>query len=144
MSSPNGTGNLFHQLYEGARAGENGFNCRFGTYKNPNNPDEIYNDRFPWWCNPIHDMAWFQAETKDKSPRDVAQEFSCQFNASGDTFIFSEDITKIEKQCTEPVEEYLHDRHVWIFQKPERVGVYLIAADVSRRRCSRLFCVSRS
>jgi hypothetical protein len=77
MSSPNGTGNKFHQLYEGSRSDENGFNCRFGTYVNPRNPEEVYNDRFPWWVRPDFDMAWYQAETRDKSPRDIAQEFNC-------------------------------------------------------------------
>jgi len=84
MSSPNGTGNTFHQLYEGARNNENGFNCRFGNYTNPNNIDEKYNDRLPWWVHPEHDLVWFEAESRDKSPRDVAQEFLC---FSGDTRI---------------------------------------------------------
>jgi len=75
MSTPKGTGNRFHQLYEGALLGENGFNCRFGSYTNPEDPSETYNDRFMWWVRPDFDMAWFKAETKDKSPRDIAQEY---------------------------------------------------------------------
>ena len=57
---------------------------------------------------------------------------NCSFNASGDTFIFHEDILKIERQCKDANEAYSDDRNVWIWQKAERAGVYLISCDVSR------------
>lgn len=83
-SSPNGTGNLFHKLYQQAQNGENNFNCRFGTYVNPNKPEEIINDSLPWWVHPDHDLTWFENETRGKSRREIAQEFEC---FDGDTRI---------------------------------------------------------
>ena len=132
MSSPKGTGNTFYDLFEGAKAGSNGFNCNFGTYTNPNDPNETYTDRFMWWVHPEHDLAWFQAETQDKSPRDIAQEFLCAFNSSGDTFIYHEDITKLERQVVTPKEIYQFDRNVWFWERPTSAGTYLIGCDVSR------------
>ncbi len=76
-STPNGTGNFFHQQFTQAQNGENNFNCRFGTYTNPENPDEVYADRFMWWVHPEHDRNWFEQETKGRNARDVAQEYLC-------------------------------------------------------------------
>lgn len=132
MSSPKGTGNTFHQIFESAKLNENGFNCRFGTYVNPLDSNEVYTDRFMWWVHPEHDLLWFQNETKDKSPRDINQEFLCNFNASGDTFIFHEDISRMERNIKEPIEIYHAERNVWIWEKPANTGLYLISCDVSR------------
>jgi len=132
MSSPKGTGNEFHKIYESAKLGENGFNCKFGTYTNPRNPNEVYDDRFMWWVRPDYDEVWFATETRDKSPRDIAQEYNCNFNASGDTFIYHEDIAKLETFVSEPKRFFNTDRNVWIWEEPQKVGTYLIPCDVSR------------
>jgi hypothetical protein len=133
FSTPNGTGNEFHKIFEQARNYENQFNCRFGTYVNPQNPSEVYNDRLMWWVHPEHDQAWFQAETNGKSVREIAQEYLCNFNASGDTFIFHEDIARIEKSTIRPpIRTFQTDRNIWIWEEPQVAGNYLISCDVSR------------
>jgi len=133
MSSPLGTGNYFHRCYEMARNNsENGFNCTFGTYTNPHNPKEVCNDRFMWWVRPDYDEDWYFRETRDKSPRQVSQEYLCSFVASGDTFIYHEDISKVERECSTPAETFFKDRNVWIWERPEPNGTYLISADTSR------------
>jgi hypothetical protein len=134
FSTPNGTGNWFHNTYIQARNNENNFNCRFKTYTNPSNPKESYDDRLMWWVHPEHDEAWFENETKGDSPRDIAQERLCNFNASGDTFIWHEDITRLEEVVKSlPTPGIFHtDRNVWIFHTPRENGVYLICCDVSR------------
>jgi hypothetical protein len=131
FSSPNGVGNFFHHCWTQAKNNENGFNCRFGTYVNPNNPNEIYNDRLMWWVHPEHDLTWFKAETKDKSPRDVAQEYECNYNQSGDTFILGETITHLQGKVSEHKESFSLDRNLWIWEYPDKNGTYLISADVS-------------
>jgi hypothetical protein len=85
-----------------------------------------------WWVHPEHDEAWFAAESRDKSPRDIAQEFLCAFNSTGDTFIYHEDISKLERQIIPPREIYTYDRNVWIWDTPAKNGTYLMACDVSR------------
>lgn len=134
FSTPNGTGNFFHKEYMLAKSGESNFNCRFGTYTNPKDPNESYDDRLMWWVHPEHDDAWFAHETAGKSPRDIAQEYLCNFNASGDTFIWHEDITRIEQRIqTEMAPAIFHlDRNVWIWEDPIPGATYLISCDVSR------------
>lgn len=137
LSTPNGVGNFFHGCFTHAKLGPgdplwNGFNCKFGTYVNPENLNESYDDRFMWWVHPDHDKVWFQAETADKSPREIAQEFLCNFNASGDTFIYSETIGHLQAATRKPTDFFHLDRNVWIWEKPEKVGTYLISCDVSR------------
>ena len=131
-STPNGTGNLFHKLYQEAQNNENNFNCRFGTYVNPSNSEEIYTDRLMWFVHPENTKEWFENETKAKSRREVAQEFGCSFVASGDTFIFSEDIQRLEKQIREPIERTNFDRNLWLWKYPVRGATYLISVDISR------------
>lgn len=132
FSTPNGTGNFFHKCFEEAKNGENDFNCRFGTYINPSNPLEVHTDRLMWWVHPDHDLSWFQAETQGKSAREIAQEYLCNFNASGDTFIYHEDISKLQQFVREPKRHFQTDRNLWIWEEPQAGGVYLIPCDVSR------------
>ena len=131
-STPKGTGNLFHKIYQQAQNNENNFNCRFGTYINPDKPEDIVNDRLPWWIHPENSKKWFENETMGKSRREIAQEYECSFVASGDTFIFSEDLVRLEKQIREPIERTNFDRNLWIWKYPQRGATYLIPVDISR------------
>lgn len=132
FSTPNGTGNFFHSIFKQAQNGENNFNCKFGKYVNPHNPNEVHEDRLMWWVHPDHDEVWFKAETAGKSPREIAQEYLCNFNASGDTFIHHEDIAKLESLVKPPKKTFALDRNVWIWEEPDPAGVYIIPCDVSR------------
>jgi hypothetical protein len=134
FSTPNGTGNFFHREFMLAKNGESNFNCRFGTYVNPKDPNESYDDRLMWWVHPEHDDAWFIHETAGKSPRDIAQEYLCNFNASGDTFVWHEDINRIEQIIqNQAAPNIFHlDRNVWIWEPPLEGANYLISCDVSR------------
>ena len=109
-STPKGASGMFYKLYSQAQANENQFNCRFGTYINPDNPEEIFTDRLMWWTHPENTKEWFANETAGKSPREIAQEYGCSFLASGDTFIFSENITRLDTQVKEPIEKTNFDR----------------------------------
>lgn len=129
-STPNGTANLFYRLYKQAQNNENTFNCRFGTYTNPNG-SETYNDRFMWWVHPEHNQDWFHEETKGKTRRATAQEYECNFNSSGDTFLPTETIHAVENNIKEPIERTYDDRNLWIWKNPEHCAIYIISADVS-------------
>jgi hypothetical protein len=132
MSTPNGTANFFHKQFIQARDGINNFNCKFGTYVNPKNPLEVYNDRFMWWVCPDYDDTWFAAQTAGKSPRDIAQEYLCNFLASGDTFVDNDTLTNLERTVLPPSEIFPSNRDVWMWEKPRMNGFYLISCDVSR------------
>ncbi len=132
FSTPKGTDNWFHEQYEQAKNGENNYNCKIGHYTNPADPEEITEDTLPWWVHPEHDQAWFDHETRGKSPREVAQEYLCSFNASGDTFLLADDITKLESKRLDPIERRYIDRCLWVWKKPEMSGKYIISIDAAR------------
>jgi len=132
LSTPNGTANFFHTTYVQAKNKENNFNCTLGKYTNPEDPQEVFDDRLMWWVHPSHDRMWFENEIRGKSPREVAQEFLCNFNASGDTFIHHTDISKIARRVCEPKKTFHADRNIWIWEEPQTGGAYLIPVDVSR------------
>lgn len=131
-STPAGAGNFFHEEFEKAKNFESPFNCRFGTYVNKEDPSEVFDDRLMWWVHPDHDNAWFKKETAGRNPRDIAQEYLCNFNASGDTFLNPDLIERIQNNIKEPDQYFSDNRNVWIWEKPEPNAQYMISADVSR------------
>ncbi len=132
FSTPNGTDNWFAQTFDQARTGENNYNCKIGDYINPADPEETTVDTLPWWVHPEHDKAWFEHETRGKPPREIAQEYLCSFNASGDTFLLSENIVRLEETRLDPLERRYVDRCLWIWKKPELSAKYIISIDAAR------------
>ncbi len=116
LSTPNGVGNWFHKTYVDAVAQENDFH--------PIN--------LPWDVHPDRDLEWFENETKNMSRRQIAQELECSFNASGETVISADDLEWIHNQQTEPLYRTGYDRNLWIWEKYQDGGSYLLVADVAR------------
>ena len=116
ISTPKGVGNWFHKTYVEA--------------------DEEKNDFFPvklsWDVHPEHDQDWFDKETKNFSKREIAQEFLCNFNASGETVIHVDDIEAIENAIMEPKHRSGFDRNYWIWEEYRPGSTYLMTADVAR------------
>jgi hypothetical protein len=91
LSTPNGVGNVFHKIYEDAIESKNDFNpIRTEWWEHPEHISDLSLDK-----NGKHTSSWFRGETKGWSPRQVAQEYECQFLASGDTFFGSESIAYV-------------------------------------------------
>jgi hypothetical protein len=132
LSTPNGTGNLFHKVYTDAETGRN----------------EFHPTRLMWWVHPerIMDLAddperpgfktssWYRAELKktNMSPRQVAQELECNFNASGETFLDPTHIDWVQEGCVDPGVREHWDRNLWVFWQPQHGHRYFISADVAR------------
>jgi hypothetical protein len=116
LSTPNGVGNWFHKTYVEATEHKNNFN---GV-------------SLPWFVHPDRDDSWFKNETKNMSKREIAQEYECNFNASGETVINGDDILLLKKEVKDPVDRTYVDRnyHIWDRYTPD--GSYLISADVAR------------
>jgi hypothetical protein len=139
LSTPNGVGNKFHQLWTESESGEN----------------EFHRTKLMWWVHPerIADLVddterpsphegipffklstWYKAELKktNMSPREVAQELECNFNASGDTFLSPEQIQDLHASSIPPVATHHWDRalHEWWAPRPK--ARYFITADVAR------------
>ena len=116
LSTPKGVGNWFHKICTEAEQGANDFHLT----------------NLPWDVHPDHDQDWFDKETKNMSKREIAQEFLCNFNASGETVIHSDDIETLYSLCTEPTYRTGFDRNYWIWKEYEPGFNYLMTADVAR------------
>ena len=116
LSTPNGVGNWFHKTYVEAESGQNNFKP----------------SRLPWHIHPDYTQEWFDNMTRNMSKRQIAQEFECNFNASGETVMNPDDITRIKKEISDPKYRTWMDRnyHIWKEYQPD--GSYLLSADVAR------------
>ena len=79
LSTPNGVGNWFHQTYVDAEIQKNDFHITV----------------LPWYVHPDRDDEWFEEETKNMSRRQIAQEYECNFNMSGETVVSPDDMQTI-------------------------------------------------
>jgi hypothetical protein len=86
----------------------------------------------PWYVHPDRDQAWFEEECMEMDPREIAQEYECDFNLSGDTFLNPDDIKRMEEGTREPIYKAGPDRNYWIWERPIPDKAYLITVDVSR------------
>ena len=116
LSTPNGVGNWFHKTYVDAEIGANNFKIT----------------SIPWHKHPEYTQEWFERMTRNMSKRDIAQEFECNFNASGETVMMPDDIEKIKKSVSEPKYRTWIDRNLHIWEQSQAGGSYLISADVAR------------
>ena len=116
LSTPNGVGGQYYDLYTLADRGENIFN-----------PIKL-----PWDVHPERDAAWFETETKNMSQKQIAQELLCDFAASGETFLRVEDIEYVRDWIRTPVDRWGPDMGVWVWEYPLSEKKYVISADVSR------------
>jgi len=116
LSSPNGVGNWFHKTYISAESGENDF----------------HPTRLHWTLHPERDQKWFDDTTKNLSRRRVAQEYECNFNASGETVIHPDNLNKIESLCSDPKHQTGFDRNFWIWEEYDPENKYLLVGDVAR------------
>lgn len=116
LSSPNGIGNWFHKTYEDAQ----------------NNQNLFIPTNLPWSVHPDHDEEWFINETKNLAKREIAQEYLCSFNASGETVIDPDDLEHIRKNILEPKNKSWVDRNYHIWKPYNHQGKYIISADVAR------------
>jgi len=116
LSTPNGVGGQYYDLWRQAEEGQNVFN-----------PIKLQ-----WDVHPDRDDDWFVNETKNMSPKQIAQELLCDFQASGDTFLQSEDIEYIRTWIKPPMDRWGPDMAVWVWKYPLSEKNYIISADVSR------------
>ena len=115
ISTPRGIGNWFSNIYQGAINGENNFNAM----------------KIMWDEHPDRDQQWFDNETKNLSKRQIAQEYCCNFNTSGDTYVDAEDIEWAESHVSKPISKMGFERKLWIWEEPVFGEEYIVAVDTS-------------
>lgn len=116
LSTPNGAGGQYYQLYSQAEAGLNEFNAI----------------KIPWDEHPERDQEWFDKTTANMSKRQIAQEYLCDFAASGETFLDNASIEWLRSCVQPPKLRKGKDNNVWIWKTPLSEHDYILTADVSR------------
>lgn len=116
LSTPNGVGNWFYKTFVGAEAQQNDFH-----------PITL-----PWDVHPDRDQNWFDEETRNMSRRDIAQEYECSFNMSGETVINPDDMERLKGLIVEPIHKTGYDRNYWIWEGPILGQAYAISVDTAR------------
>ena len=116
LSTPNGVGNMYHKLYVDAESGLN----------------EFHPTKLMWDVHPDRDEEWFEKEIKNMSQVQVAQELMCDFAASGNTFLQSDDIAYMRHNVRAPLERWGPQAGVWMWKYPINGHKYIISADVAR------------
>lgn len=116
LSTPNGVGGQYYDLYMKAAAGESEFN-----------PIKL-----PWDVHPERDDEWFENECKNLTQQQIAQELLCDFAASGETFLSADHIERIRTQVRNPMEKWGPEMGVWVWKYPLTDHKYIISADVAR------------
>ena len=114
-STPNGTENLFHDLYMGGSTGKNGWTA----------------DRIDWWEVPGRDEKWKEEQIRNIGSQEAFdQEFGCQFLQTGESTIDDDLFEKLKGYCTEP--EYIFDDgHYLLWEEPDMAKTYVVGVDVS-------------
>jgi len=116
LSTPNGVGGQYHEIYTKAERKENEFN----------------HIKLMWDVHPERNDEWFGKETKNMSKKQVSQELLCDFSSSGDTFLSSEVLEGIRILTKEPIEKSGPNNNVWYWEYPLESVNYTLSADIAR------------
>lgn len=116
VSTPNGTGGQYYDIYHGARQGDNEFN-----------PIKLI-----WDVHPERSDEWFEKEARNLNKQQIAQELLCDFQASGETFLSSEEIDTLQMQIRNPIEKWGPENTIWVWKYFLESHNYVISADVAR------------
>ena len=116
LSTPNGVGGQYHELYVNAEAKKNEFN----------------DIKLMWDVHPDRDEDWFRRETKNMSQKQISQELLCDFASSGDTFLTAEVLTNLRFLTKGPIEKSGPNQGVWYWNYPLEGNSYVLSADLAR------------
>ncbi len=116
LSTPNGVGGQYHEIYTKAERKENKFN-----------PIKLM-----WDVHPERDDDWFDKETKNMSKKQVSQELLCDFASSGDTFLSNDVLEKIRVLTKSPIEKSGPGNNVWYWEYPIESVTYTMSCDIAR------------
>ena len=124
LSTPNGVGGQYHDLWLGAET--NGLG-----------PDAVGENGFhpmclPWQVHPEHGEEYFEKMSRKLGPRKTAQELLCDFLSSGETFLKAVTTSWINQEQRSPISREGPEGAVWVWSLPQQNHKYLIAADVAR------------
>jgi hypothetical protein len=114
-STPNGTGNLFYQLYTDGLEGKNNWKT----------------ERVDWDEVPGRDEKWKNDTIKSLGSRELFdQEFGNCFLQEGESALNADDYEKYKSSCCNPL--FIFDEGKYkIWEQPEKNGIYVAGVDVA-------------
>jgi len=114
-STPNGTGNLFYQLYTDGMEGINNWKT----------------ERVDWWEVPGRDDKWKDSTIRSLGSRELFdQEFGNEFLQEGESVLNGDDFEKYKSGCSDPLFVF-DDGKYKIWEQPHKNGVYVAGVDVA-------------
>ena len=117
LSTPNGTGNLFHKTWVDAERGDGQFN-----------PIKLH-----WSDHPERDQSWRDMQDELLGPKMAAQECDCDFVSSGNTVIPGDLLTwYVDNMVQDPIEKRGANEELWIWEYADYTKSYMVVADVAR------------
>ena len=114
-STPNGVGNMFYKIWEGAIQGAN----EFAPF------------RIQWWDVPGRDEEWKRQTIANTSEAQFRQEFACDFVGSSNTLISPDALLALKAR--KPIKT-LYDGCLRIYEEPQEGHFYIIPVDTSQGR----------
>lgn len=114
-STPNGTENLFYELYNGAEKNENGW----------------FPERVDWWEVPGRDEDWKSKTIKVLgSTESFSQEFGNVFLKTGESMVDEQLFEDLKQHIKEP--PYIFDEgHYLVWEQPKQNRLYVAGVDIS-------------
>ena len=118
VSTPNGTGNLFHKIYTGAERGDPDF-------------EKWNHERVDWWEIPGRGKKWEADQRSLLAGEDKSfdQEYGCQFLETGQSAVDGSLIDYYRSICRKPL-YILEDGNYKIWEDPDEDHLYGIGVDV--------------
>jgi hypothetical protein len=136
LSTVNGIGNWYHDVYQNAVEGNNSFNAIDIRWQD--HPEYSYNSDYDHLYKVMLekglDVRNWEKTTKANLPtKQWLQEYECSFLGTGDTFIEGEVLKNISQQTSDSFyTKYNNRMRVW--QDPQPHYSYLLACDTSLGR----------
>lgn len=114
-STPNGTDNLFYDLYSNAVQGINNWKA----------------ERVDWWEIPGRDDQWKDDQIKTLGSYEAfSQEFGNEFLNSGESALGVELFEKLKTESMDP-EFVFEDGHYLVWEEPHDEGIYVAGVDIA-------------
>lgn len=141
ISTPNGMGNFFHQMWlkaddkEGILSIDGNDTIEKETSESlEKTPDDMKINpiKLDWTVHPERDLAWRKKMGKIQGEREARQEYDAEFIGSGNTVFDSDMIEELAKRISEPQRMEYRDKNLWIWKEPDYTHTYIVCADVAR------------
>lgn len=114
-STPNGTGNLFHDLYSNAVEQKN----------------DWFPERVDWWEVPGRDEQWKEKTIRSLGSREAfEQEFGNVFLQTGESAVNEKLFEELKTECTDPTFVFDEGKYL-LWEEPNQEKLYVAGVDIS-------------